>query len=432
MSRIREEHVHGDDTVDRGQGRRRRRRPRDRRRGADHVLGVLLVPAQPRPRVEGVRPAARRLDPHRRAADADDARAGAADASCGERSWAIPGWLEKILPDITIESPGERGGRRRCSRHTRSPPTPASVAPMAKLKFSISMSLDGYVAGPDQSLENPLGEGGERPARVGVRDRDLSREPCTGSTRGETGLDDEHAARWNENIGATIMGRNMFGPVRGEWGDSDWKGWWGDDPPYHAPVFVLTHHAREPVEMSGGTTFDFVTDGIEAALERAVEAAGGQDVAIGGGAETVAAVPASRAGRRVRGPRGAAPARRWLAALRGPRRRAAGYECVELVSSPVVAHFTLRAEVRSNVDYAFGHERRQTGDARMQVGATGGSSRRPHRREHRGRGAPSDRDRAGGRASPRRRSSRSSGSSVPAADLPRDPRARVRRRTTIG
>jgi dihydrofolate reductase len=103
---------------------------------------------------------------------------------------------------------------------------------------------------------------------------------------GETGLDDERAAAWNENVGATIMGRNMFGPVRGPWGDEQWTGWWGDDPPYHTPVFVLTHHARPPLEMEGGTTFHFVTDGIELALELAVEAANGKDVMIGGGASS--------------------------------------------------------------------------------------------------------------------------------------------------
>ena len=103
---------------------------------------------------------------------------------------------------------------------------------------------------------------------------------------GAAGLDDDRAAAWNRNIGATIMGRNMFGPVRGPWGSEAWNGWWGDDPPYHHPVFVLTHHPREPQEMQGGTTFHFVTDGIESALERAVEAAGGQDVSLAGGADT--------------------------------------------------------------------------------------------------------------------------------------------------
>jgi dihydrofolate reductase len=104
---------------------------------------------------------------------------------------------------------------------------------------------------------------------------------------GEIGLDDDHVATWNENVGATIMGRNMFGPVRGAWGDSSWNGWWEDNPPFHTPVFVLTHHERAPLQMKGGTIFHFVTEGIEVALDRAFEAAGGKDVSLGGGAATV-------------------------------------------------------------------------------------------------------------------------------------------------
>ncbi len=119
---------------------------------------------------------------------------------------------------------------------------------MAKLRFNIAMSLDGYVAGPGQSLENPLGEGG-----LGLHEwafATRSFRAAHGMDGGETGLDDDHAASWNANIGATIMGRNMFGPVRGPWGDDAWAGWWGDDPPFHTPVF-LTHHPREPLEMRG-------------------------------------------------------------------------------------------------------------------------------------------------------------------------------------
>jgi dihydrofolate reductase len=154
---------------------------------------------------------------------------------------------------------------------------------MAKLRFNITMSLDGYVAGPGQSLENPLGEGGLALHEWAFATRTF--RAVHGMDGGETGIDDDHVASWNANIGATIMGRNMFGPVRGPWGDDTWTGWWGDDPPFHTPVFVLTHHAREPLEMTGGTTFHFVTDGIESALERAVEAAGGLDVSLGGGAD---------------------------------------------------------------------------------------------------------------------------------------------------
>ena len=167
---------------------------------------------------------------------------------------------------------------------------------MAKLKFTITMSLDGYVAGPRQSLENPLGEGGVALHEWAFATRAF--RSAHGMEGGEAGLDDDVAMTWSTNIGATIMGRNMFGPVRGSWGDEAWTGWWGDDPPFHTPVFVLTHHPREPIEMQGGTSFHFVTDGIEAALERAMEAAGGQDVAIGGGADDCSAIPARGADRR--------------------------------------------------------------------------------------------------------------------------------------
>lgn len=153
-----------------------------------------------------------------------------------------------------------------------------------------SISLDGYAAGPHQGLEHPLGKGGEGLHEWAFATRTFRR--AHGLEGGAEGLDDRWMARGEEGIGATIMGRNMFGPIRGPWphaGDPDdeWKGWWGDDPPFHHPVFVLTHHPREPLYMDGGTTFHFVTDGIERALERAAEAAGGQDVRLGGGAETI-------------------------------------------------------------------------------------------------------------------------------------------------
>ena len=147
------------------------------------------------------------------------------------------------------------------------------------------MSLDGYTAGPEQTREEPLGKGGEELHEWMFATRTF--RETGGREEGDTGLDDERMRRWNENVGAHIMGRKMFGPVRGGWGDEDWRGWWGDNPPYHAPVFVLTHHAREPVEMEGGTTFHFVTDGIETALVHAKEAAGEKDVAIAGGASTL-------------------------------------------------------------------------------------------------------------------------------------------------
>jgi dihydrofolate reductase len=158
---------------------------------------------------------------------------------------------------------------------------------MSKLKVqSFSISLDGYGAGPNQSLQNPLGEGGEGLHRWFIGTRTFQRM-MGDETKGTDGPDEDFAARGFENIGAWILGRNMFGPVRGPWPDDEWKGWWGDEPPYHVPVFVLTHHARAPLAMKGGTTFYFVTDGIEAALARAREAAGGKDVRLGGGVSTV-------------------------------------------------------------------------------------------------------------------------------------------------
>ena len=209
---------------------------------------------------------------------------------------------------------------------------------MAKLRFNMTMSLDGYVAGPRQSLENPLGEGGRALHEWAFATRSF--RAMMGMEGGETGLDDDRAATWHENIGATIMGRNMFGPVRGPWGDQRWSGWWGEDPPFHTAVFVLTRHAREPQPMAGGTTFHFVTDGIEAALEQAVAAAGGQDVSLGGGAQT--AQQYLRAGLIDEMEIHVVPlllgaGERLFERLDGAP---AGYECVGLVSSPAVAHYT--------------------------------------------------------------------------------------------
>ncbi len=155
---------------------------------------------------------------------------------------------------------------------------------MTKLLLNMTMSIDGYVAGPDQSRDDPLGRGG-LPLHESALTTHSFRS-AHGLEGGERGLDDAHAA-WNENIGATIRGRNMFGPVRGPWPAEPWHGWRGDGPPFHTPVFVLTHYPRKPLELSGGTTFHFVTDGISSALARAREAANGRDVAVGGGAATV-------------------------------------------------------------------------------------------------------------------------------------------------
>ncbi len=149
-----------------------------------------------------------------------------------------------------------------------------------------SVSLDGFGAGPRQDLENPLGIGGMRLHEWLLGTRTFQTMHGSGSG-GAVGIDDDFAARSFANVGAWILGRNMFGPVRGPWPDESWKGWWGDTPPYHVPVFVLTHHRRAPVAMKGGTTFHFVIDGIHAALDRAREAAGGKDVRIGGGVATI-------------------------------------------------------------------------------------------------------------------------------------------------
>jgi dihydrofolate reductase len=158
---------------------------------------------------------------------------------------------------------------------------------MSRLKVqSFSMSLDGYGAGPNQSLQNPMGEGGGG-LHQWFRGTRTFQRMMGDETKGADGPDEDFAARGFENAGAWILGRNMFGPVRGQWPDDEWKGWWGDEPPYHVDVFVLTHHARAPLAMKGGTTFHFVTDGIEAALERARRAAGGKDVRLGGGVSTI-------------------------------------------------------------------------------------------------------------------------------------------------
>ncbi|HZT15219.1 MAG TPA: dihydrofolate reductase family protein [Gaiellaceae bacterium] len=153
---------------------------------------------------------------------------------------------------------------------------------MSRLKLNITMSLDGYVAGPGQSLEHPLGVGGER-LHEWLVPLKAFRE-SHGADGGEVNASTPFAEEILAGAGATIMGRNMFGGGPGPWDGDSWKGWWGDDPPFHHPVFVLTHHPREPLEMDGGTTFHFVTDGILAALERARAAAGDADVSLGGGA----------------------------------------------------------------------------------------------------------------------------------------------------
>jgi len=208
---------------------------------------------------------------------------------------------------------------------------------MAKLcARNIAMSVDGFMAGPNQSLDNPLGIGGPR-LHEWVFETKTGRE-MIGESGGSTDVDDAFMARGFARIGASIMGRNMFGPVRGEWPDDAWKGWWGDNPPYHHPVFVLTHHAREPLTMEGGTTFTFVTDGIEAALALAQDAAGDLDIRLNGGAATIREY--MRAGLLDELHVAIVPV--LLGAGEGVfddlADTAARYECVEFVNSPAVAH----------------------------------------------------------------------------------------------
>jgi dihydrofolate reductase len=158
---------------------------------------------------------------------------------------------------------------------------------MSKLRVeSLTISQDGFGAGPDQDLNNPLGVGATSLHGWAMSTRTFQKK-VFGQDGGEAGIDEDFAARGFQNMGAWIMGRNMFGPVRGPWPDESWRGWWGDNPVYQVPVFVLTHHAREPLVMEGGTTFHFVTEGPVVALERAREAAGGKDVRVGGGVSTI-------------------------------------------------------------------------------------------------------------------------------------------------
>jgi dihydrofolate reductase len=205
---------------------------------------------------------------------------------------------------------------------------------------SFAISLDGYGAGPDQDINNGLGVGGEDLHQWFIPTRTFQKTHGAGD--GTTGVDDDFAARGFRNIGAWILGRNMFGPIRGPWPDSNWKGWWGDNPPYHVPVFVLTHHARRPVEMEGDTTFHFVTGGIHEALDRAREAANGMDVRIGGGPNVIqqylrealidelhVAIAPVLLGRGER-------------LFEGVDLRALGYECVRFAASEKATHVVLR------------------------------------------------------------------------------------------
>jgi dihydrofolate reductase len=211
---------------------------------------------------------------------------------------------------------------------------------MSKLRVpTFSISLDGYGAGPNQDLANPLGVGGVALHEWFFATRTFRK--MHGQDGGATGIDDDFAARGFHDIGAWIMGRNMFGPIRGPWPDNVWKGWWGDNPPFHTPVFVLTHHPRESIDMAGGTTFHFVTNGIDAALERAVAAANGQDVRLGGGVATIRQY--LRAGLIDEMHLAMSPVLRGSgeSLLEGIDAPNLGYQCTEHVSTPNVTHFVI-------------------------------------------------------------------------------------------
>ena len=207
--------------------------------------------------------------------------------------------------------------------------------------LNFSVSIDGYGAGPSQDLKNPLGVGGE--AMIDWSRATRTFREMHGVSGGDlTGIDEEFVARGFRNIGAWIMGRNMFGPVRGPWPDFDWKGWWGKTPPFHTDVFVLTHYAREPFQMDGGTTFHFVTDGIESALRQATNVANGKDVRLGGGVSLVRQYLKAGLVEEIH----LAIVPKLLGAgeplLTGIDLAGMGYRCAEYVPSPKVVHIVLR------------------------------------------------------------------------------------------
>jgi dihydrofolate reductase len=213
---------------------------------------------------------------------------------------------------------------------------------------SFSISIDGYGAGPGQDINNPLGVGGAALHHWAFPTRTLQ-QTLFGAEGGTTGVDDDFIARGFKNVGAWILGRNMFSPTRGPWPDLSWQGWWGDNPPYHTPVFVLTQYARPSIEMDGGTTFHFITGGILAALEQARDAAGGLDVRIGGGAHTIqqylhaglidemhlAIAPVLLGG--------------GESLLQGVDLLALGFECVQFVPSEMATHVVLSRHDRKRV-----------------------------------------------------------------------------------
>jgi dihydrofolate reductase len=210
----------------------------------------------------------------------------------------------------------------------------------AMLRVSgFSVSLDGYGAGPNQSLEHPLGENGMELHQWFFET--LSWRKMHGQEGGRGGVDEEFAARAAHGVGAWILGRNMFGPVRGPWPDASWRGWWGDTPPYHVPVFVLTHYPRPSLPMEGGTTFHFVTEGIHAALERARESAGGKDVRVGGGVATIRQFMSERLIDELHLAISPVLLGRGESLFERMDWRALGYRCVETVSGEKASHVIL-------------------------------------------------------------------------------------------
>jgi len=215
---------------------------------------------------------------------------------------------------------------------------------MSKLRVNcFSISLDGYGAGPGQDEQNPLGRNGIDLHRWLFPTRSFQSMHGQAAD-GTTGIDDDFARRGAENLGAWILGRNMFGPVRGPWPDEQWRGWWGENPPYHVPVFVLTHHARRPLEMEGGNTFHFVTGGIEDALRRAREAAGAADVRVGGGADTIRQYLRARLVDELHVAVSPILLGSGASLFAGLDLTALGYRAVEHVPSPAAMHVVLRRQ----------------------------------------------------------------------------------------